>query len=93
MVSFKKSYSFNDESYDDESDSGSAGKCAFIFRFDDSVGHVGESVGRVSGVGSGFFVPTGIESIGDIVPLFVLLLKGVESKGGPLIKIFWRPKS
>ena len=33
-----------------------------IFRF-----FSGSSVVRVSGVGSGFFVPTGIESIGDAV--------------------------
>ena len=36
----------------------------------------------VSGVGSGDFVPTGIESLGDLVPLFVFLPRGVESKGG-----------
>ena len=68
----------------------------FTFRFDesvgsdgDSVGCVGESVGRVSGVGSGVFVPTGIDSIGGIVLLVVFLPKGVEYKGGRLIEIFW----
>ena len=42
----------------------------------------GKSVGSVSGVGSGDFVLTGIESIGDTVPLFVFVPRGVESKGG-----------
>ena len=41
-------YSLDDECDNDGSDSGSSGMCAFIFRFDDSVG-------RVSGVGSGVF--------------------------------------
>ena len=49
------------------------------------------------------FVLTGIDSIGDVVPLFVFVPIGVESKGGRLIGVeskcgqliesFWRPKS
>ena len=31
------------------------------------VGSVGGSVGRISGIGSGVFVPNGIKSIGDVV--------------------------
>ena len=54
---------------------------------------VGKSVGGVSGVGSGIFVPTGIKSIGDVDLLFVFVPKGVDSKGGRLIELFWRPKS
>ena len=95
MVLFDESDFFDDESDDDGSDSGSAGTCTFYFRFDesagrvgDSIGHVDESVGRVSGMESGFFVQTGIESIGDVITLFVFVSKGVESKGGRLIEIF-----
>ena len=74
---------------DDESkyygpESGSAGTCAFTFRFDesagrvdDSVGRVDDFVGRVCGVGSGVSIPTGIESIGGVVPLAVSLPIGV----------------
>ena len=89
----------DDESDDDGSDSRSAGTCAFPFRFEESVGHVDDSVGNVDGsfcrvcvVGFGVFVPILIKSMGDIVLLVVLLTIGVESKGGRLIKIFWRPK-
>ena len=39
------------------------------------------------------FVPTGIESIGDVLPLVMYVPKVVDSKGGWLIEIFWRPKS
>ena len=46
---------FDDESDGDGSDSGSAGTCAFPFRFDNYVGPVLESVGHVSGVGFEFF--------------------------------------
>ena len=73
---------------------------ALFFRFDESVGRVGDSVGCVAnfvvldcGVGSGVFVPTGIESIGDVFPLVLFVPKGVKSKGSRLIEIFWRPKS
>ena len=37
----------------------------------ESFGSVGESAGPVCAVGSGIFVPTGIESIGNVVPLVV----------------------
>ena len=92
MVSFDELDPFDDESEDYRSESGSAGTCAFTFRFDESVGRVNESVGHFSGVGSGVFSLTGIESIGDVVLLFVFVPKGVESKIGRLIEIFCRPK-
>ena len=83
----------DDKSEDDGSDSGSAGMCAFSFCFEEFVGSVVESVGHVCGVGSGVFVPKGIESTGDVVLLVIFKPKGVKSKGGRLIGIFWRPKS
>ena len=93
LVSFEKLDSLYDESDKDGSGSGSPGTCAFPFRFDESVGSVGGSVSGVSGVGSGVCVPTGIESIGDVVPLFVFVPKVFESKSGRLIEIFCRQKS
>ena len=100
FISFDKSDFIDYESDDDGSESGSAGMCAFPFRFDeyvgrvvDSVGLVDYSVGRVCGVGSGIFVQKGIESIGDIFLLVVSLPKGVDSKVSQLIDIFWVPKS
>ena len=39
------------------------------------------------------FFFTGIESNCDIDPLVVFVTIGVESKGGRLIELFWRPKS
>ena len=84
LVSFNKSDMFDDEYEGDGSDSRSAGTCDFPFCFDESVGRVGDSVGIVDGsvscvsdVGSGFFVLTGIESIGDIVLLVMFVPKGV----------------
>ena len=82
LVSFDELYFFGSESDNDGSGSGSPGTCAFPFCSEKCFGSVGESVGSVSGVGSGDFVPTGIESLGDLVPLFVFLPRGVESKGG-----------
>ena len=41
-----------------------------------------KSVGGVSGVGSGVFVPTGIESIGEAVLMVLFVTRGVKSKGG-----------
>ena len=100
MVSFEESDSFDDESGDDGSDSGSNGTCSFPFYFHESVGGVGDSVGRVeysvgrvSSVGSEVFVLAGIDSIGDVVPLAVFVPKGVQSRGCRIIEIFWRPKS
>ena len=72
---------FDDESGNDGSGSGSSGTCTFPFYSENYVG-------CVSGVGSVVFVPIGIESIGDVVPLVMLLSIGVESKVGRLIEIF-----
>ena len=100
LQSFYISDLLDGEADDDGSDSESAGTCAFPFFFDESVGcvadsagRVNESVGCVSGVGSGVFVPTVIDSIGDTVPLVTFVPKGVDSKGGQIIEVFWRPKS
>ena len=101
-MSFDK-LDFFDESDNDGSGSGSPGTFDFPFSSGKSVVSANESVGSVSGVDFGDFVPTGIESLGVVVPLVVLVpigveskgsrLIGVESKGGRLIKSFWRPKS
>ena len=93
MVLLDKSDSVDDKSDDDGSGSGSAGTCTFPFHFDESVGRVGESVDRVSGVSLAFFFPKGIESIGDVFLLVVFVPKGFEFKGGLLIEIFWHLKS
>ena len=86
LVSSYKSDSLNDESDNDGYGSGSAGMFSFPFRFekiigcvDDSVGHVGDFVGSVCVVESGFFVPTGIESVSDFFLLFVFVPIGVKS--------------
>ena len=62
FLSSNKSYFLDDEADNDRSDSGSVGMCAFTFRFqesvgcvEESVGHVGDAIGCVCGVGSGFF--------------------------------------
>ena len=77
MLSSNKSYLLDDEYDNDGYDSGSAGMRAFTFHFEESVGCVDDSVGHVRGVESGVFVPTGIESIGDVVPLVVFVPIGV----------------
>ena len=77
-----KSDSLDDESDDDGSDCGSSGTCAFPFPFDDSVG-------RVSGVGSGVFVPIVVEYKYDVVKFVVFIPTIVKSKSGQLIKMFW----
>ena len=74
-------------------DPGPHGTCAFPFCSGKPVGCVDESVGTVCGVGSGVFVRTGIKSIGDVVPLVAFVPRAVESKGGRLIELFWRPNS
>ena len=66
--------------------------CVFPFCSGKSVGSVGESVGRVCGVGYGIFVSTGIESICDVLPLLVFLPRVDESKCGQIIELFLRPK-
>ena len=53
---------------------------AFPFSSGKTVGSVGESVGSVNGVGSGDFVFTGIESLGENFPLVVFVLRGVKSE-------------
>ena len=93
MLSPDKSDLLNDESGDYGSDSWSAGTCTFSFCFEEPAGRVDDSISRVHDMGSGVFVPTRIESIGDFVPLVVLIPIGIESKGGQLIELFWHPKS
>ena len=44
-------------------------------------------------MGSGVFFPIGTDSIGVVVVLVVFITIVVESKGGQLVEIFWRPKS
>ena len=80
FLSFEKLDFFDDESDNDGSGSGSASTCAFPFFSDESVGSVGESVGGVCGVGSGFFVLTGIESIGDVFHWLCLYQNESSSK-------------
>ena len=72
LLLFDKLYFF-DESDNDGSEFGSPGKY---------VGSVDESVGSVSGVGSGDFVTTGIESLGEVVLLVVFVPRRVDSKVG-----------
>ena len=91
-MSFDKLVLFDDESNDDESRSGSPGTCDFPFYSDEFIDSVCKSVGRVSGVGFDVFLPTGINSIGDVVLLVMFVPRGVKSKGGRLIECFWRPK-
>ena len=76
---------FDDYSDNDGSGSGSYGTCPFPFCSSNYVG-------CVSGVVSWVFVPTGIESIGDVVPLVVFVPIGVDSKIGRFIEIFSRLK-
>ena len=61
-----ESDSLDDESDNDGSDSGSSGTCSFPLHFDNSVS-------SVSGLGSGVFVPTGVESNCDIFAFVVLV--------------------
>ena len=91
-MSSKRLYFLDAEYDDDGSDIRYACKCAFPFCFENSVGCVDDSVGRVHGRCSGFF-PIRIESNCDVVPLVVFIPIGLESKGGQLIELFWRPKS
>ena len=55
----------------------------FSLRFDNSIG-------RVSGLGSGVFIPTGVESKCDIFVFVMFVPIRVESKGGRLVETFWR---
>ena len=61
LLSSYRSDFLDDESDDDGSNSGSAGKCAFHFCFEEYVCRVYDSIGRVRGMGSGVFILTGIE--------------------------------
>ena len=81
-MSFKELDFFDDESDNDGSGSGSPGTPAFPFCSYKYVGSIGESVGSVSGIGSGNFVPNGIESLGDVVPLVLFIPRGVKYKRG-----------
>ena len=69
MLSSDKSDVLNDQYGNDESGSGSAVTCPFPFLFEEPVGCVDNSIGRVCGVGSGIFVLTRIESIREVVLL------------------------
>ena len=87
FLSCDESDSIDDESDEDGSYSGYTGTCAFSCCFEESAGHVddtvgsvGDSVGRVRGVGYGVFVLVGIKSIGDVVPLVLFVPIAVESK-------------
>ena len=51
-----------------------------------------KSVGSAGDIGFGNFVPTGIESHGDVVTLVVFVPRGVESNGCRLIGSFWCSK-
>ena len=73
-----QSNSLDYESYNDRSDSGSSSTYSFP---DFSLGS-DNSVGCVSGLGYGIFVPTGVESKFDIFVFVVFVLIGVKSKGG-----------
>ena len=72
LLSFDELDLFDDESEDDGSGSRSPGTCNFPFCS-------GNFVVSFSGLGSGIFVPTGIESIGDIVLLFMFIPRVVDS--------------
>ena len=78
FLSSDESYSPGDDSDDDGSDYGSSGTysfCAFYLRFDNSVG-------SVSGLVSGIFVPTGVESKCDIFTSDLFVPIGVDFKVG-----------
>ena len=82
LISSEKSDLLDDESDDDGSDYGSSGTYsfhAFSLYFENSIG-------RVSGLGSGSFVLTGVELKCDIFAFIVLVAIGVNSKGVRLIK-------
>ena len=59
LLSSEESDYLNDESDDDGYDSGSSGTCDFTLSFD-------ESIGRVSGLGSGVFFSIGVKSKCDV---------------------------
>ena len=65
-LSSTESDSLNDDSDNDGSDSGSSGTCAFPLHFD-------ESVGCVSDLGFGVFVPMGVELKCDVFTFVVFV--------------------
>ena len=81
LVSFEK-LDFFGESVNGGSGSRSPGAFAFPFSYVKLVDSASESIGSVSGVGFGNFVPTEIKSLGDVVSLVIFVPIGVESKGG-----------
>ena len=69
-----------DGSENDGYDSGTDFTCTFTFSFEDAVGRVDDSIGRICGVGSGVF-KIGIDSNCDVVLLVVFVPIRVEYKG------------
>ena len=84
LLSLDESGFLDDESDYDDSDSSYSGTyyfLAFYMHFDDSVG-------SISVLGLGIFVPTGVKSKDDICVFYVFVPIRVKSKGGRLIKCF-----
>ena len=86
-MSLNELYFFDNESNKHGSGSSSPGTFAFQYCSEKSVSSAGESIGSVSSICSGNFVPIEIDSIGNFVPLIVLLPRGVDSKGGRLVGV------
>ena len=83
LLSLYESDLLDDDYGNDGSDSRSSDTCYFPLRFD-------KYVGCVSGLGSGVFVPAGVDFKGDVYAFVMFVPTGVESKGDRLIEIFWR---
>ena len=81
LLSPKESYLLDDESKNYGSDYRSSVTCYFPLRFDDSIGHVSSLV-------YGIFVPIGVKSNCDVVALALFLPIGVEFKSSRLSKYF-----
>ena len=75
--------SLDDESDDDESESGYSGTCYFLLRFNNSLG-------RVSGLGSRFLLINRSRFQMWFFSFVVFVPIWVDSKGGRPIKMFWR---
>ena len=89
LLSSDKSDLIDDESEDDGPDYGSSGTYIFKYvslRFDNYVG-------SASGLGSGVFISTGVDTKCDIFAFDVFLPISVESKVGRLIEVLWRSNS
>ena len=89
-MSFYELYFFVNKSDTDGSGSSSPSIFSFLFSFGKYVGTDDEYVGSFIGVGFGNFVPTGIESLGDVVQCVVFVPIGVDSERSQLIESFWR---